>query len=981
MHAMEITPSPSSHFLSAHVQAHTQIEKHVTGSNSTETEFREDEGLVPPHVPDLFRRTLNLSSVMNHPLQSSNFNVNLTLPCFFGNSIGMVDASGVNLGIPPMEAGMISEEEVDLYGREILQKYLDDVKEEAFRYGMNHADKSKSLDEILASVSHFSGDDTEALLKQCVQLVPPLFFKSNFKVTDTDIFKSINVFATNVPFSSMLHLPDAYVSYLDIVETNLLKQISNRFDSFRVALKNIQELYVQVGKICASITRVRGYISQIKMEMVVTNVECIRTTRRIANLETLTKKLEMIRKVKISIGEVENLTQLQKFEDASKLLLWSKNALVVDLKAIICVSTLLSTITTLQTGLTEAITLKLIGLTVPNIPSNSMLLNQLKLCFSSFKLPLFSSELFELPKLVLPSHESFSFLITPVKLVTFSSDVLISMTGLCSINMGDVCLTSLSNLLIEFSQFSSFVSRWKILVQNKIKDVIKSVIIVSTETFNMKSATLENEKNAITPDQPKDQTLAQRVESLSHFSFLQLLSMLFRCFSSFFFHLCVVKVNLAAKDSKIHLELNDFIYAVGEFIHGRLSKILDIKHGVYSRCGYVECSELVSLCNSFLSQTDYLLSLTLTNDKIAANRTIFGFRSSLSSIFRDYVAVLHEKNRSELLKQMDMDVWTAATIPVKYEQWIKSLESGQNFVEKVTSSPVSFELRNWDDEDESKSKIKNLAVGNETYFVSSSVLVLLDIAASYMSCASIQPVFHSELLVRLGELLKFFQERARNLVLEAEAMKTAGLKSITAKHLALASQSVSFISRLIPFLKDAFIKIGMTAPPNLLIPTGEKALNMFDALIADYSGHAKQIFNKLVDILIDLVDKKALKLYSVIMNALRINIDALPASLFEVDSSIQQLIDSSKTLHRALSMLLPVHEKNKIFSTIASGMETIFVNIFVKIEARISELSFQNRDASLINKKIVSVNVKFILSEMRKFEGLSQVCGGLEKYV
>ena len=57
-------------------------------------------------------------------------------------------------------------------------------------------------------------------------------------------------------------------------------------------------------------------------------------------------------------------------------------------------------------------------------------------------------------------------------------------------------------------------------------------------------------------------------------------------------------------------------------------------------------------------------------------------------------------------------------------------------------------------------------------------------------------IFH-----RVAELLKLFNSRTCQLVLGAGAMQVSGLKSITAKHLALANQSVTLVIALLPDIK------------------------------------------------------------------------------------------------------------------------------------------------------------------------------------
>ena len=98
----------------------------------------------------------------------------------------------------------------------------------------------------------------------------------------------------------------------------------------------------------------------------------------------------------------------------------------------------------------------------------------------------------------------------------------------------------------------------------------------------------------------------------------------------------------------------------------------------------------------------------------------------------------------------------------------------------------------------------------------------------YQSCVEGMPVLAHEVFLRLCELLRQFNVQAstdlhpppphpnagqeshagpaqiRRLVLDAEAMRVAGLKRITAKQLALAAETVSVVLGLLPDLKHGY---------------------------------------------------------------------------------------------------------------------------------------------------------------------------------
>ncbi|KAL4588971.1 hypothetical protein LXL04_001872 [Taraxacum kok-saghyz] len=91
-------------------------------------------------------------------------------------------------------------------------------------------------------------------------------------------------------------------------------------------------------------------------------------------------------------------------------------------------------------------------------------------------------------------------------------------------------------------------------------------------------------------------------------------------------------------------------------------------------------------------------------------------------------------------------------------------------------------------------------------------------------------------------MLKFFNTRACQLVLGAGAMQVSGLKSITSKHLALASQVVSFVHAIIPEIRRIlFLKVPETRKVLLL--------SEIERVSQDYKVHRDEIHTKLVQIM------------------------------------------------------------------------------------------------------------------------------------
>ncbi|CAL5410407.1 unnamed protein product [Camellia sinensis] len=102
---------------------------------------------------------------------------------------------------------------------------------------------------------------------------------------------------------------------------------------------------------------------------------------------------------------------------------------------------------------------------------------------------------------------------------------------------------------------------------------------------------------------------------------------------------------------------------------------------------------------------------------------------------------------------------------------------------------------------------------------------MLKMLSEYIDINNNLPALSSEVVHRVVEILKFFNTRTCQLVLGTGALQVAGLKSITSKHLALASQVISFMDGIIPEIRRIlFMKVPETQKALLLSAIDRVAL-------------------------------------------------------------------------------------------------------------------------------------------------------------
>ncbi len=129
-------------------------------------------------------------------------------------------------------------------------------------------------------------------------------------------------------------------------------------------------------------------------------------------------------------------------------------------------------------------------------------------------------------------------------------------------------------------------------------------------------------------------------------------------------------------------------------------------------------------------------------------------------------------------------------------------------------------------------------------------------------------------------------------MLGAGAMHLVQLKSITAKHLALASQSLSVQLALIPHIKT---QLQAFFPPKKHI-----LLNDFDRVIQDYQAHQQEIAQKFVTII-----KERVQVHCRTMKGADWSKEEQQAAPTQAAAL---LVKETTTLHKVLTQLLPAHQ-------------------------------------------------------------------------
>jgi len=294
---------------------------------------------------------------------------------------------------------------------------------------------------------------------------------------------------------------------------------------------------------------------------------------------------------------------------------------------------------------------------------------------------------------------------------------------------------------------------------------------------------------------------------------------------------------------------------------------------------------------------------------------------------KDFVAQFVNTQRHDIIDVMDSDKWDA-----------KDFGEVENALLKVILDGSTSDAPSWRLEDnigpatsngtltngtsDGRDRIRPASIDEQRFILPSSALALLRSIEAFLHLTAAIPGMSSEIANGLLECLKLFNSRSSQLILGAGATRSAGLKNITTKHLALSSQSLSFGIGIMPYVRD-FFRRHLGSSPN----AGQIMLE-FDKVKRFYQEHQNSIHEKLVEIM---------------TSRATLHINTMKKTDWEraagdpkgaVSPYIETLTKETATLQKVLSKHLPEQMMEVIMQPVFGNYRELLSQAFADISVR-----------------------------------------------
>ncbi|KAF9891488.1 hypothetical protein FE257_003955 [Aspergillus nanangensis] len=331
-----------------------------------------------------------------------------------------------------------------------------------------------------------------------------------------------------------------------------------------------------------------------------------------------------------------------------------------------------------------------------------------------------------------------------------------------------------------------------------------------------------------------------------------------------------------------------------------------------------------------------------------SGRSGTALKTLVGNHIRDYINRFSDTQRHRIIQVMDSDRWDAKDFGESenailqrildastkdIEAWVNASKIWMAPADQVGGAESSSSVNG-----SGKDKVRSAVIDEQKYILSESAAAMMRSIEEFQFLMANIPSMIQEIASGLLEALKLFNSRSSQLILGAGATRSAGLKNITTKHLALSSQALSFIIALVPYIRE-FVR--RHAPSSSLM--GE-----FDKVKRLYQEHQSGIHEKLVDIMSSrsTVHVNAMK---------RIDWDASEST--SVNPYMETLAKETGTLHRVLSKHLPEMTVSMImdpvFRTYREQWTKAFGEVPVNTEAGKTRLQ---RDAEYFQSRLSKID-------------------------
>jgi len=290
------------------------------------------------------------------------------------------------------------------------------------------------------------------------------------------------------------------------------------------------------------------------------------------------------------------------------------------------------------------------------------------------------------------------------------------------------------------------------------------------------------------------------------------------------------------------LDLSSLLGQAVDVVQNQITKVLKVRAEQNTHLPSAQFLRFFTLNRLFADECEQVSS-----------RAGESLKDVVNSQVREFIQVAADAEKQTIANKLDADRWDAKEFSSADDAVLQRILEGMTrtptnwteftklWEEEVPQQVPSNTHTNGDADKTSTSTIISPLIDEQKFVLVDSALEALRGIERFSVLIVGIPFQTADITTRLLDYLKLFNSRSCQLVLGAGATRSAGLKNITTKNLALASQACSFLIALIPYIRE-FVRRAAPGAAGPVLPE-------FDKVKRAVQDHQGSIHDKLVEIM------------------------------------------------------------------------------------------------------------------------------------
>lgn len=289
------------------------------------------------------------------------------------------------------------------------------------------------------------------------------------------------------------------------------------------------------------------------------------------------------------------------------------------------------------------------------------------------------------------------------------------------------------------------------------------------------------------------------------------------------------------------LDLSSLLGAAVDVVQNQITKVLKVRAEQNTHLPPSEFLRYFTLNRLFADECEQVSS-----------RAGESLREVVNNQVRDFLQVAADNEKQTIADTLDADRWEAKEFKTADNEILVRILQGMNKTPPEWTAFAKLWMEDTKDtqphtngdstkEPSDKASSTSAVIDEQKFVLVDSAIEAIRGIDRFSTLIVGVPTLTVDITNRLLDYLKLFNSRCCQLVLGAGATRSAGLKNITTKNLALASQACSFIIALMPYMRE-FVR--RQSPSS-----SSQVSSEFDKVKRMIQEHQVSIHDKLVEIM------------------------------------------------------------------------------------------------------------------------------------